>query len=96
MSRGEVLQELAEWRASLDATIEAVGNGSRTLAEVFAAASHESAIGFLYAVKALEVAPQVGKVRARRILEDLGLGETTRIGELGSDQIAAILAEMAR
>lgn len=95
MSHGEVLQELANLRSSLDSAIDSVASGSRSIGEVFAAASTNSSLGYLYAVKAMEADPRVGKVRARRILEELGLGETTRISELSADQVAKIVAEVA-
>ncbi|MFM8867807.1 MAG: hypothetical protein ACKOFZ_05925 [Ilumatobacteraceae bacterium] len=95
MPRGEVLEELAQLRSSMDATIATVASGDRSVAEVFAAAEHDSAVGYLYAVKVLEADPRVGKVRARRVLDDLGLGETTRISDLGAERVASILAEVA-
>ena len=95
MSHGEVLQELADLRSSLDSAIDSVASGSHSIGEVFAAASTNSSLGYLYAVKAMEADPRVGKVRARRILEELGLGETTRISELSADQVAKIVAEVA-
>ena len=58
MSQGEVLRELAELRASLDATIHQIEVGSRTIAEVFSDARENSAIGYLYAVKAMEADPR--------------------------------------
>jgi len=42
----------------------------------------------------MEADPRVGKVRARRILEELGLGETTRISELSPEHVAKIVAEV--
>ena len=95
MSQGEVLRELAELRASLDATIHQIEVGSRTIAEVFSDARENSAIGYLYAVKAMEADPRVGKVRARRILEELGLLETTRISDLSPAHLAKIVTEVA-
>lgn len=95
MSRGEVLQQLAQIRSAMEATIAAVASGDRSVAQVFAVAHEDSSVGFLYAVKVLEADPRVGKVRARRILEDLRLGETTRISELSTEHMASIVAEVA-
>lgn len=94
MSRGEVLERLAQLRSSMDATIATVASGERSVAQVLAAAD-DSAVGYLYAVKVLEADPRVGKVRARRMLDALGLGETTRISELTAEHISAIVAEVA-
>ena len=95
MSHGEVLRELADLRSCLDAAIDSVATGKRSIGQLFADAVSDSSIGYLYAVKAMEADSRVGKVRARRILEDLGLGETTRISELSPNQVDAILAEVA-
>ena len=95
MSHGEVLQQLADLRSELDSAIDSIAAGSRSIGEVFAAATSNSSLGYLYAVKAMEADPRVGKVRARRILHELGLGETTRISELSSEQVAKIVAEVA-
>lgn len=95
MSRGEVLEQLAQLRTVMDVTIASVADGARSVADVLAVGGHDSAVGYLYAVKVLEADPRVGKVRARRILDDLGLGETTRISELTAEQVASIVAEVA-
>ncbi|MEN9300801.1 MAG: hypothetical protein RLZZ254_582 [Actinomycetota bacterium] len=95
MSRGEVLEQLAQLRSAMDVTIVSVADGAASVADVLAAGRHDAAVGYLYAVKVLEADPRVGKVRARRILDDLGLGETTRIRELSSAQASSIVAEVA-
>ena len=94
MSRGAVLEKLARVRATLDVTIESIASGATSIAQVFAAAD-DPTIRHLYAVKAMEADPRVGKVRARRMLGDLGLGETVRIGDLTTAQMAAITAGVA-
>ena len=95
MSHGEVLRELAELRSMLDSAISAIAAGDQSIGGVFADAARDSSLGYLYAVKAMEADPRVGKVRARRILEELGLGETTRISELSPEHVAQIVAEVA-
>jgi ribosomal protein S13 len=40
----------------------------------------------VYVVKALEAVPGIGKVRARRFLEELGIGEQARVCELSAMQ----------
>jgi len=46
---------------------------------------------FVYVVKIVEALPGVGKVRARRLLESLGLGERDRVGDLRPETTAALL-----
>jgi ribosomal protein S13 len=38
----------------------------------------------------LEALPKVGKVKARQIMEELGISETRRVRGLGSNQVAAL------
>lgn len=95
MSNGEILRKLADLRSFLDSAINSVAVGNRSISQLFADAASDSSLGYLYAVKAMEADSHVGKVRARRILEDLGLDETTRIGELSPSQVESILAEVA-
>ncbi len=46
---------------------------------------------FVYVVKIVEALPGVGKVRARRLLDSLGLGERDRVGDLRPETTAALL-----
>lgn len=89
----DVMQELTRLRNGIDQLVASVREGRVTLSEVFARAeggavvySQESVsddarvCAFVYLVKIAEALPGVGKVRARRILEEHGLGERTRVG----------------
>lgn len=50
---------------------------------------------YVYVVKIVEAAPGVGKVRARRALEAVGLGERDRVGDLSTEVRAALVRELA-
>ena len=44
----------------------------------------------------LEALPGVGKVRARQIMEEIGISESRRVRGLGSNQIAALVERFSR
>ncbi|MGA0804708.1 MAG: hypothetical protein ACO3QU_07500, partial [Ilumatobacteraceae bacterium] len=74
--------------------------GSTTLGEVFARAAEPSdassedaeVCSFVYLVKIAEAVPGIGKVKARRILEQHHLSERTRVGDVPL-QVRALLLE---
>jgi len=84
-SRLETLARITAHRQALQAVIDDVAAGRLSLVEVFrraVAADHDDAIRQVYLVKLAEVLPAIGKVRARRVLADHGLGERTRVGDV--------------
>jgi hypothetical protein len=93
MSTSEVFRDLEHLRASLDATIAAVASGALPFAELLAVDDDDRT--YLYVVKALEVLDGVGKVRARRILDVVGLQENVRVSELSPLQRKALLEAIA-
>lgn len=78
----------------MDAVIADVARGVATVDEVFRRREREPAISYLYAVKVLEADQRVGKVRARRLIAELGGGETTKVGDLTSAQVDDIVQRM--
>lgn len=94
MSSAEILRELAVFRAAMDAVISNVAGGVTTVDEVFRRRDSEPAISYLYAVKVLEADQRVGKVRARRLIAELGGRETTKISDLTPVQVDDILQRM--
>lgn len=88
----EVLQRLTGLRSRIDQLVTSVRDGQVTLSEVFARADNAGEVSaYVYLVKVAEVLPGVGKVRARRVLEDHGLGERTRVGEVPLEVRAALV-----
>ena len=49
-------------------------------------ATRSAAQAYVYVVKALEVVPGIGKVRARAIMREIGIEERCNIGSLTDDQ----------
>lgn len=86
-TRHNALTRITAHRQALQAVIHDVSAGRLSLAETFrraAVADHDEAVRQVYLVKLAEVLPTIGKVRARRVLADHGLGERTRVGDVPS------------
>lgn len=67
--------------------------GSLSLAE--ALASDDPAVGKLKVKSMLESLPGVGKVKAGRLMEEIGIADNRRVQGLGPQQRAALLAELS-
>ncbi len=66
--------------------------GSVSLAELLELAEHDEIVGKTKVLAVLESLPGVGKVKARRLMDDVGISETRRVRGLGGQQRAALLA----
>ena len=67
--------------------------GSITLPEVLDQGSVDEVVGKTKVVAVLESLPGVGKVKARRLMEHLGISESRRIAGLGKNQREALLRQ---
>jgi hypothetical protein len=65
--------------------------GTVSLKELLGRANDDDIVGKMKVVAALEALPGVGKVRARRTMDDIGISETRRIRGLGEQQRKALL-----
>ncbi len=70
--------------------------GSLSLPELFELGDHDEIIAKLKVVAALEALPGVGKVRARRIMEELEISESRRLRGVGNNQRAALLKRFSQ
>ena len=66
--------------------------GSMTLRE--ALDSSDSNVGKLKVVSLLESLPGVGKVKARRVMSEIGIADNRRVQGLGAQQRAALLEQL--
>jgi len=64
---------------------------SLTLTELLDQAEGNDVIGKMKVVAVLESLPGVGKVKARRTMEEIGISETRRVRGLGAQQREALL-----
>jgi hypothetical protein len=60
--------------------------GSVSLAELLKEADHDEVVGKMKVLSVLESLPGLGKVKARRLMEEIGISETRRLHGLGEQQ----------
>ena len=60
--------------------------GSTSLKELIEQADRDEVVGKMKVLAVLESLPGLGKVKARRLMEDVGISETRRIQGLGDKQ----------
>ena len=65
--------------------------GSVSLGELLAQADGDEVVGKMKVVAVLESLPGVGKVRARRLMDELKIAESRRVRGLGAQQREALL-----
>jgi DNA uptake protein ComE-like DNA-binding protein len=90
--RAAALAKAAEARAARAEVKARLKMGSLSLAEALAAT--DATIGKLKVVSLLESLPGVGKVKARRIMEEIGIADNRRVQGLGAQQKAALLEQL--
>lgn len=90
--RAAALAKAAEARTARAAVKARLKSGSLTLAE--ALATKDDAVGKLKVVSLLESLPGVGKVKARKLMEEIGIAENRRVQGLGAQQKQALLEQL--
>lgn len=93
--RRAALEKAAEARRVRAELKERLKMGSVTLAEVLEVATVDEIVGKTKVLAVLESLPGVGKVKARRLMEDIGIAESRRLRGLGDQQRASLLAAFA-
>jgi len=89
--RKAALEKAAEARRARAELKEKLKMGSLTLKELLDQAPGDDIVGKMKVVAVLESLPGVGKVKARRTMEEIGISETRRVRGLGEQQRAALL-----
>lgn len=69
--------------------------GSTTLHELFDLADKDEIVGKMKVLNVLESLPGLGKVKARRLLEECDISETRRIQGLGVNQRRKLFERLA-
>lgn len=90
--RTAALAKAAEARAARAEIKQRLKMGSISLAD--ALGSSDSNIGKLKVVSLLESLPGVGKIKARRIMEEIGIADNRRVQGLGAQQRQSLLDEL--
>jgi hypothetical protein len=94
--RQAALQKAARVRRERAEVKEKLKTGSLSLAELLKKAEKDETVGKMKVVSVLESLPGLGKVKARRLMETVGISESRRLQGLGAKQRAELLKETAR
>jgi hypothetical protein len=70
-------------------------NSGASISEVIEQGQRNEVIGKMKVIDLLQSMPGLGKVRARQLMEKLGIAESRRVRGLGSKQVAALEKEFA-
>ena len=89
--RQAALAKAAEARRARAELKEKLKMGSMTLKELLDQSDADDIIGKMKVVAVLESLPGVGKVKARRTMEDIGISDTRRVRGLGEQQRRELL-----
>lgn len=92
--RAAALAKAAEARTARAEVKNRLKLGSLSLAE--ALSSSDDTIGKLKVVSLLESLPGVGKVKARKLMDEIGIADNRRVQGLGQQQKAALLEHLGK
>ncbi|MFM8652881.1 MAG: hypothetical protein ACKODE_11370 [Acidimicrobiaceae bacterium] len=89
-TREVAISAVLELRVAMNKVLEQIANGDRLLSAVMQT-SDELPLNQLYVVKALESFSQIGKIRARQVLDELKISHKQKVGELSQKQCQLII-----
>lgn len=90
--RAAALEKAAVARRERAAVKNRLKYSRGSLAEIIAEGKDNPVVGKLKVAALLEALPGVGPVRARQIMDDIGISESRRVRGLGANQAAALIA----
>ena len=94
--RQAALEKAAAARRARAELKEKLKMGSVTLEELFSQAGTDDIVGKMKVLAVLESLPGVGKVKARKLMDENNIPDTRRVQGLGSHQREALLQETRR
>lgn len=89
--RAAALEKAAEARRVRAEVKNKLKNSQGSIGEVIEQGRTDDVIGKLKVVALLEAMPGVGKVKAKAIMDEIGIAETRRVRGLGPHQTAALI-----
>ncbi|WP_202863604.1 integration host factor, actinobacterial type [Ornithinimicrobium avium] len=89
--RAQALEKAAAARKERAAVKNRLKNAQGSLKEVVQQGRTNDVIGKMKVSALLESMPGVGRVRARQVMEEIGISESRRVRGLGANQIAQLL-----
>ena len=93
--RAAALEKAAAARRARAEVKNRLKHSSGSLSEVIDAGRTDEVIGKMKVSALLESMPGVGKVRAKQIMEEIGISETRRVRGLGTHQVSALVERFA-
>jgi hypothetical protein len=94
--RAAALEKAARVRRERAEVKNRLKMGQLTLAELLTQADGDETVGKMKVVSVLESLPGLGKVKARRLMETVGISDSRRLLGLGAKQRESLLKETAR
>jgi signal recognition particle GTPase len=94
--RAAALEKAAKVRRERAEVKDKLKMGSLSLSDLLTQADTNETIGKMKVVSVLESLPGLGKVKARRLMESVGISDSRRLQGLGAKQREALLKETAR
>ena len=89
------LVKAAEARRTRAEIKELLKMGSLTFPELLTRADNDPVVAKMKVLAALESLPKLGKVKARRTMEEIGISESRRLKGLGSQQRSDLLSRFS-
>jgi transposase len=89
--RAEALQKAAQARRERAEVKNRLKYAQGSLGEVIRDGQANDVVGKMKVSALLESLPGVGKIRARQIMEEIGISESRRVRGLGAHQIKALV-----
>ena len=90
--RSAALEKAAASRRQRAEVKHRLKHSGASLDEVISSGKSNDVIGKMRVTALLESLPGVGRVRARQIMEEVGISESRRVRGLGQNQITALLS----
>ena len=90
--RAAALEKAAVARRERAAVKNRLKYAQGSLSEVIADGKNDDIVGKMKVSALLESMPGVGRVRARQIMQEVGISESRRVRGLGQNQISALLS----
>jgi hypothetical protein len=93
-ARNEALAKAALVRVARSELKDQIKAGAITLENMFSVSDTDEIIGKLKVLTMLESLPGLGKVKARRVMDEVGIADSRRVRGLGPHQRTALLQKL--
>ena len=94
--RAAALEKAAAARRERAEVKNRLKNSQGDLGDVIREGQENDVVGKMKVSALLEALPGVGKVRAQKVMEEIGISETRRVRGLGANQISALIERFGR